>query len=162
MLGSQIKSLVNDKLQQEANEIQRLKEQKDSKTLREIKNVEDLFTYLKAFTKQIADGERKLETDKNGKVFITNTKEIFGRNYYGALFTQNINKNFHNKIIIDKLPLNLIRIKFLHNLFPNTKFIISVRHPLDCILSCFTQNFLLNSAMINFLVCLTCSDGELK
>ena len=71
--------------------------------------------------------------------------------YQNSIEKQNINKNFHNKIIIDKLPLNLIRIKFLHNLFPNTKFIISVRHPLDCILSCFTQNFLLNSAMINFL-----------
>lgn len=105
MLGSQIKSLVNDKLQQEANEIQRLKEQKDSKTLREIKNVEDLFTYLKAFTKQIADGERKLETDKNGKVFITNTKEIFGRNYYGALFTQNINKNLITVLEETKLPV---------------------------------------------------------
>ncbi len=105
MLGSQIKSLVNDKLQQEANEIQRLKDQKDSKTLREIKNVEDLFTYLKVFTKQIADGERKLETDKNGKVFITNTKEIFGRNYYGALFTQNINKNLITVLEETKLPV---------------------------------------------------------
>jgi len=71
--------------------------------------------------------------------------------YQNSIEKQNINKNFHNKIIIDKLPLNLIRIKLLHNLFPNTKFIISLRHPLDCILSCFTQNFLLNSAMINFL-----------
>lgn len=71
--------------------------------------------------------------------------------YQNVIQQQNISNNFHNKIIIDKLPLNLIRIKFLHSLFPNTKFIMSVRHPLDCILSCFTQNFLLNSAMINFL-----------
>jgi len=71
--------------------------------------------------------------------------------YQDTILKQKIGKNFHNKIIIDKLPLNLIRIKFIHNLFPETKFIVSIRHPLDCILSCFTQNFLLNSAMINFL-----------
>ena len=71
--------------------------------------------------------------------------------YQNSIQEQNIGNNFHNKIIIDKLPLNLIRIKFIHSLFPNTSFIMSVRHPLDCILSCFTQNFLLNSAMINFL-----------
>jgi len=71
--------------------------------------------------------------------------------YQNSIQQQNIDKNIHNKIIIDKLPLNLIRIKFLHNIFPDAKFIMSVRHPLDCILSCFTQNFLINSAMINFL-----------
>jgi len=71
--------------------------------------------------------------------------------YQNSIQQQYTGINFYNKIIIDKLPLNLIRIKFLHNLFPNTKFIMSVRHPLDCILSCFTQNFSLNSAMINFL-----------
>lgn len=108
MLGQQIKTLVNDKLQQEANEVKRLKDKKDLKTLREIKNVEDLFTYLKAFTKKIADGERKLETDKNGKVFITNTKEIFGRNYYGALFTNNINKNLITLLEETKLPVTQV------------------------------------------------------
>ena len=71
--------------------------------------------------------------------------------YQNSIQQQNIGTNLYNKIIIDKFPLNLIRIKFIHNLFPNTAFIMSVRHPLDCILSCFTQNFLLNSAMINFL-----------
>lgn len=108
MLGSQIKSLVNDKLQQEANEIQRLKDQKDSKILREIKNVEDLFTCLKAFTKQVADGKRKLKTDKDGKVLITTTKEVFSRNYYGTLFTQNINKNLITVLEETKLPVTAI------------------------------------------------------
>ena len=35
--------------------------------------------------------------------------------------------------------------------FPNAKFILAIRHPNDCILSCFMQNFLLNHAMANFL-----------
>lgn len=57
----------------------------------------------------------------------------------------------NNKIFIDKLPLNLTKIKVIHHLLPHAKFIISLRHPLDCIMSCFTQNFELNNAMINFL-----------
>ena len=36
-------------------------------------------------------------------------------------------------------------------IFPNAKFILSLRHPLDCILSCFMQTFNLNDAMANFL-----------
>ena len=82
---------------------------------------------------------------------ITSKDQKQAKLLYQNIVRQNIGTNFHKKIIIDKLPLNLIRIKFLHNLFPNAKFIMSVRHPLDCVLSCFTQNFLLNSAMINFL-----------
>lgn len=108
MLGSQIKSLVNDKLKQDENEIKRLKEQKDSKKLQEIKNVENLFTYLKAFTKQIADGERILKTDSNGKVFITTTKEIFSKSYYGTLFSNNVNKNLITVLQETKLPVTAI------------------------------------------------------
>ena len=35
--------------------------------------------------------------------------------------------------------------------FPNAKFILALRHPYDCVLSCFMQNFMLNHAMANFL-----------
>lgn len=108
MLGSKIKSLVHDKLKQDENEIKRLKEQKDSKKLQEIKNVEDLFISLKAFTKQIADGERKLQTNKDGKVFITTTKEVFSQSYYGTLFINNINKNLITVLEETKLPVTNI------------------------------------------------------
>ena len=39
----------------------------------------------------------------------------------------------------------------IHQIFPESKFIFCIRHPLDCILSCFIQNFELNEAMVNFL-----------
>ena len=55
------------------------------------------------------------------------------------------------KIIIDKLPLNITNIGLLHRVFPDSKFIITLRHPFDCVLSCFMQNFKLNDAMANFL-----------
>lgn len=54
-------------------------------------------------------------------------------------------------LLIDKLPLNSLEAPFIHRLFPNARFILAIRHPLDCILSCFMQNFGLNAAMANML-----------
>lgn len=52
---------------------------------------------------------------------------------------------------IDKMPLNIIHSPLIAQLFPAAKFIMTIRHPLDCILSCFMQNFRLNAAMGNML-----------
>ena len=52
---------------------------------------------------------------------------------------------------IDKLPLNIIHVGEIVRIFPSAKFIISLRHPCDCVLSCFMQDFKLNDAMANFL-----------
>ncbi|NLR69721.1 tetratricopeptide repeat protein [Novosphingobium sp. ERN07] len=54
-------------------------------------------------------------------------------------------------MIIDKLPLNMLRAPLIHRLFPDAKFIFAVRHPCDCVLSCFMQNFHLNRSMASFL-----------
>ena len=61
--------------------------------------------------------------------------------------------NIENKsnLYIDKLPLNIINTGEIIRIFPNAKFILALRHPIDCILSCFMQNFKLNDAMSNFL-----------
>ena len=52
-------------------------------------------------------------------------------------------------LLIDKLPLNLLQAPLINRIFPEAKFILAVRHPLDCILSCWMQTFKLNSAMAN-------------
>ena len=49
------------------------------------------------------------------------------------------------------MPLNLIYINSINKIFPNAKIIFCVRHPLDCVLSCYTQNFKINEAMVTFL-----------
>jgi tetratricopeptide (TPR) repeat protein len=54
------------------------------------------------------------------------------------------------KIIVDKLPLTIINVPILYRLFPRSRFILAVRHPLDCLLSCYMQNFGPNDAMSNF------------
>lgn len=54
-------------------------------------------------------------------------------------------------VLIDKLPLNIRRVGFIHRVFPQAKFILALRHPCDCVLSSFMQDFELNDAMANFL-----------
>ena len=55
------------------------------------------------------------------------------------------------KLIIDKLPLNLLRGPLIHRIFPDARFIFALRHPCDAVLSCFMQNFKVNQAMASFL-----------
>ena len=60
-------------------------------------------------------------------------------------------KDEEKKITIDKMPLNIVHVGEIVRFFPNAKFILALRHPYDCVLSCFMQNFMLNHAMANFL-----------
>ena len=66
-------------------------------------------------------------------------------------------RNFNNflpmekgKIYVDKLPLNIIHIAEIKLIFPNSKYILALRNPYDCVLSCFMQPFTPNDAMSNF------------
>ena len=52
--------------------------------------------------------------------------------------------------IVDKYPLHMVRMPFIHRIFPEAKVIFAERHPCDCVLSCFASNFNLNQAMLNF------------
>jgi hypothetical protein len=72
------------------------------------------------------------------------------KDYFNSLDSY-VKYNDSAKIYIDKLPLNIIYIGEIIRVFPNSRFILSMRHPCDCVLSCFIQNFKLNDAMANFL-----------
>jgi len=54
-----------------------------------------------------------------------------------------------NPIVIDKLPLNILHLPLINQIFPDARFILALRHPLDCVLSCWMQNFELNPPMAN-------------
>ena len=71
--------------------------------------------------------------------------------YYSEIEKHISSKKINKKIIIDKMPLNLIYSRAINNIFPEAKIIFCLRHPLDVILSCYFQNFILNEAMVNFL-----------
>ena len=73
------------------------------------------------------------------------------QNQYLLELTNHINIKKKSNICIDKLPLNIVNAGEIIRIFPNAKFILALRHPLDCIISCFMQNFGLNDAMSNFL-----------
>jgi Tfp pilus assembly protein PilF len=52
--------------------------------------------------------------------------------------------------IIDKQPMNIILLPLIKAIFPEAKIILALRHPLDCILSCYFQNFSQNKEMVYF------------
>ncbi|MBN8281148.1 MAG: sulfotransferase, partial [Gammaproteobacteria bacterium] len=43
--------------------------------------------------------------------------------------------------LVDKNPLNLLRLPAIRRLFPNSRIILAVRHPCDVALSCYLQHF---------------------
>ena len=54
-----------------------------------------------------------------------------------------------NEILIDKLPLNILELPLINKVFPQAKFLLAIRHPFDCVMSCWMQNFKINPAMSN-------------
>lgn len=43
--------------------------------------------------------------------------------------------------LVDKNPLNILRLPMMAALFPNARYILALRHPCDVLLSCYMQNF---------------------
>ena len=54
-----------------------------------------------------------------------------------------------NNVAIDKLPLNILKVPLINKIFPKAKFILALRHPFDCVMSCWMQNFKMNAPMAN-------------
>ena len=103
--------------------------------------VDKLIYSLNELTKNNYENLKKIEIDQIKKI----------RNIYFKNLDIHIQNNHNSKIYIDKLPLNIINVGEIYRIFPKAKFIFSLRHPCDCVLSCFMQNFELNNAMANFL-----------
>ncbi|RYE11316.1 MAG: sulfotransferase [Hyphomicrobiales bacterium] len=54
------------------------------------------------------------------------------------------------QVLVDKMPLRSAEAAFLAKLFPEWRYVFSIRHPYDVVLSCFKQKFAPNVAMENF------------
>jgi tetratricopeptide (TPR) repeat protein len=52
--------------------------------------------------------------------------------------------------VVDKNPLNMVRLPALQNFFPDSKVILAIRHPCDVILSCYMQHFRAPAFAITF------------
>jgi tetratricopeptide (TPR) repeat protein len=68
--------------------------------------------------------------------------------YYAQLLARR-RKN-EAKVLLDKMPLRSAEAALCGRLFPEWRYIFSIRHPYDVVLSCFKQRFVPNAAMENF------------
>lgn len=53
-------------------------------------------------------------------------------------------------VLVDKMPIRSADAALITRLFPEWRYIFSIRHPFDVVLSCFKQRFTPNPAMENF------------
>jgi hypothetical protein len=59
-------------------------------------------------------------------------------------------KKAEARVFVDKLPIQSGDAAFMKRLFPERRYIFSIRHPFDVVLSCFRQQFAPNPSMENF------------
>ena len=52
--------------------------------------------------------------------------------------------------VVDRFALNTVYAGEIHRVFPNAKFILMLRHPADCVLSCYLRTFVESSANDSF------------
>lgn len=72
------------------------------------------------------------------------------RSAYFAELDRYVERSFPG-LVVDKLPLNMLRVPLIHSLFPDAPIVFAQRHPCDAVLSGFMQSFRLNDAMACFL-----------
>ncbi|MCK5606392.1 tetratricopeptide repeat protein [Candidatus Pacearchaeota archaeon] len=53
-------------------------------------------------------------------------------------------------LLVDRNPLNIIHLPLIWRIFPNARIILMIRHPYDVCLSCFMQDFKMNTTNANF------------
>ena len=86
-----------------------------------------------------------------GKIAPEPLETTFGEareRYYSELDLLRKKPDAH--VLIDKMPIRTADTAFVVKLFPEWKYIFSIRHPYDVVLSCFKQRFQPNPAMENF------------
>jgi len=91
---------------------------------------------------------RKASIEELNKLTSSDLKRL--RQAYLDDLKKHVSSSDMRGLVIDKFPLNIRYAGLIHRVFPKAKFILALRHPCDCVLSCFAQNFELNDAMANF------------
>ncbi|MDB5984957.1 MAG: hypothetical protein JWR16_10 [Nevskia sp.] len=62
------------------------------------------------------------------------------REHYWSLVSSKVTLAPRQRLV-DKNPLNLLRLPAIRRLFPQARVIVAIRHPCDVVLSCFMQHF---------------------
>jgi tetratricopeptide (TPR) repeat protein len=69
--------------------------------------------------------------------------------YWAAIAAMKLDVS--GKVLVDKLPLNTLKLPMIARLFPNAKILFAIRDPRDVVWSCFRQSFQINAGMAQFL-----------
>jgi len=72
------------------------------------------------------------------------------RELYFGVVDNHLESPLGDAVLVDKMPLNTVDAGLIHRLFPSARFILSLRHPCDVVLSGFMQAFRPNPAMARF------------
>ena len=70
---------------------------------------------------------------------------------YWQLVESHMGAKVSDRCFIDKLPLNIVDLGLIYRLFPTASVVVLIRDPRDVCVSCFTQSFVPNQAMVHFL-----------
>lgn len=69
-----------------------------------------------------------------------------------AIYENDVRQHIDRKpdtLLVDKMPLNMTKLRAIRAAYPNAKTLFALRHPADVCLSNFQQNFESNTAMAN-------------
>ena len=95
--------------------------------------------------------EMARENDLGNIESLSARQQAFLQAQYFAELEKYIEATNENQLCIDKLPLNALDTPLINAVFPKAKYILAIRHPYDCILSCYMQYFKLNPQMANMI-----------
>ncbi|MBC8445351.1 MAG: sulfotransferase [Rhodospirillaceae bacterium] len=90
-------------------------------------------------------------TNPNGLAGLDQSGLMHLRQVYFAELDKHLEPEKAANIVIDRMPWNNTAAGHIKRIFPDARFIFAQRHPCDCVLSCFMQNFLPSDANVNFL-----------
>ena len=93
------------------------------------------------FFNRLADPLRRHDTRILGDLGVLRQYDVDElRKQYLLQVSEKIQRRWDAQLV-DKNPLNMPWLPFIHRLFPNAKYILAIRHPCDVLLSCYMQNF---------------------
>lgn len=81
---------------------------------------------------------------------LTREEVLHLRKVYWQAVTMEHGEVWREKLLLDKLPLRIVRMGTVNRLFPDAKVLVALRDPRDVCLSCFVQRFSVNVGMSFF------------
>ena len=93
------------------------------------------------FFNRLADTLRRHDSRILGSLDVLRQYDVDElRKQYLVMVSEKIERRWDAQLV-DKNPLNMPWLPFIHRLYPNAKYILALRHPCDVLLSCYMQNF---------------------